>query len=126
MHKIGLLKESKLQNALTPCKLVKDKLLVGKNLVDPNFENNPITPRVSKNFSKVKPTSSNDFTEKGSKFQAHAVDIKTLADAEEGLAHIIKDHPHATHMVYAYASWTLLLVKPRLVIQMTRSGGPAS
>ena len=101
---ITQLKQARANNPGVTCKLVKDKLIVGNEVINPNFEDNPLSPQTTANFSKTlqKIRSSNIMNEKRSRFQAHAMDITCREDAEEGLAAVIKNHPAATHRVYAF------------------------
>ena len=88
----------------TPCRLVKDKLIVGNNYIPANFEVNALTPQTGHDYNRTikSVVRSNIFTEKGSRFQAHAFPISCLDEAMSSLASVIADHPHATHRVYAY------------------------
>ena len=85
-------------------KLVKDTLKVGRRVIDPNFEKNPIKPKTGENYcnirSKIKST--NIFEERGSKFQSHCLNLTNISDAQAALASVITDHPAASHRVYAY------------------------
>ena len=98
------LKQAKLSNPETQCKLVKDKLFVGEQIIDPQFEVNPVIPTSGKHFNKVcnKITSSNEIIEKGSRFQAHSFSISSIDEVKSALAAIQLAHPKATHRVYAY------------------------
>ena len=99
---LGLLKQERQSNPNEKCRLVKDKLLVGKQEINPQFEYRPLTPNAGLRFDSVKLCSSNEITEKGSKFQAHAMRINSDEEASQGLAAVIKDHARASHRVYAY------------------------
>ena len=99
---LGLLKQERQNNPTEKCRLVKDRLFVGKQEINPQFERRPLVPKAGQNLHEVTVKSSNEIIEKGSKFQAHAVAVTTDGDVSQGLAAVVKDHARASHRVYAY------------------------
>ena len=98
------LKKEKEKNPGSKCRLVRDKLFVDQHYIDPKFERNPVVANAGSNFGEVltKVKSSNVHLEKNSKFQSHAADISSVADAQSVLAAVLSRHPLAEHRVYAY------------------------